>query len=81
MCAFGISYGECCSCCWNLALASLKERADGERSVGVISEDVTEAGEKSGELGDASRFRLSAGFLAYGAGELRFSVRRSCSTC
>lgn len=52
---------------------------DGERSVGVSSDDVTEAGEKSGELGDVSKLR--AGFFVNGAGELRFSVRSSCSTC
>jgi hypothetical protein len=53
---------------------------DGERSVGVCSkEEVTDAGEKSGELGDMSRFR--AGFFMAGAGELRLRVRRSCSTC
>lgn len=57
-----------------------KVALEGERSVGVCSkEDVTEAGEKSGELGDVSRLRT--GFFAKGAGELRLRVRRSCSTC
>jgi hypothetical protein len=41
--------------------------------VGVCKrDDVTDAGEKSGELGDVSRFRF--GFLAKGAEELRLSV-------
>ena len=47
--------------------------------MGVKREEVTDAGEKSGELGDVSRLR--GGFLTKGTGELRSRVRRSCSTC
>ena len=53
----------------------------GERSVGVRRAEETEAGEKSGELGDVSMFKAKIDGLLKGAGELRFSVRRSCSTC
>jgi hypothetical protein len=54
----------------------------GERSVGVKSADETEAGEKSGELGDVWTCKgKGAGLWPKGAGELRLSVRRSCSTC
>lgn len=54
----------------------------GDKSVGVKRADDAEAGEKSGELGEVSIFKeKSEGLLLKGAGELRFSVRRSCSTC
>jgi hypothetical protein len=63
------SQGECSS--------KSKVGLEGERSVGVCNkEEVTDAGEKSGDLS-----RLRTGFFANGAGELRLRVRRSCSTC
>lgn len=54
----------------------------GERSVGVNRADETDAGEKSGELGVLSMFSANGeGLWVKGAGELRFNVRNSCSTC
>ena len=54
----------------------------GERSVGVSRAEDTEAGERSGEFAEFSTFREKReALLLKRAGELRFSVRRSCSTC
>jgi hypothetical protein len=49
--------------------------------VGVNKDGAAEAGEKSGELREVSMPNTTEGFFVKGAGELRFRVRRSCSTC
>ena len=54
----------------------------GDKSVGVNRAEDTDAGEKSGEFGDSSELKgYGAGRLLKGEGDLRLSVRKSCSTC
>lgn len=60
-----------------------KELFAGDKSVGVKSADAVELGDTSGEPDKfaASLFNDRAGCWVNGAGELRLSARKSCSTC
>jgi hypothetical protein len=49
--------------------------------VGVRRADVVETGLRSGDPGKSGRETESSGGRARVSGELRFKVRRSCSTC